>query len=160
TRERLAHQGKYWISRNSRSLLLICPLGRRGGTARPAADPPPEPSPPVLDAPGSLREVGLPVHRHHPPPAPAQRVLHGCLCAGPLTLLGLAPHLPIELRALRGAGRAEWVTLRDQAARRIHHPLAAIGIGGGIDELPRLALGAEAKRFVGDELIGREAIVQ
>ena len=77
-----------------------------------------------------------------------------------LALVGLAAQLPHELGALREAGGAERVALREQAARGVGDELAAVGVVAVPDELLGLALLAEAERLVGEELVGGEAVVQ
>src|SRR6185369_5133399 len=71
-----------------------------------------------------------------------------------------AAELPVELRALREARRTERVTLRDEAAGRIHYPLAAVGDGAGLDQIAALPFGTEAEALVRDELVRREAVVE
>ena len=75
--------------------------------------------------------------------------------------VGVAAQLPGELGALREAGRPERVALGDQAAGRVdHRAVAAVGRRLGLDQLVALALGGEAERLVGDQLVGREAVVE
>ena len=92
--------------------------------------------------------------------AEADVVLERHLGALDLPLVGLAAQLPGQFRALRQPGRAERVALGDQPAGGVDDDLAAEGGGFGLDQLVRLALGGEAERFVGDELVGAEAVVQ
>ena len=77
-----------------------------------------------------------------------------------LALVGFAAQLPGQLRALREAGRPERVALGDQPAGGVDDDLAAVGGRLFLDQLVRLALGGEAERFVGDQLVGAEAVVQ
>ena len=77
-----------------------------------------------------------------------------------LPLVGLAAQLPGQFRALRQPGRAERVALGDQPAGGVDDDLAAVGGRLFLDQLVRLALGGEAERFVGDQLVGAEAVVQ
>src|SRR3954451_9485825 len=93
--------------------------------------------------------------------AEADVVLEGRFRAAHLAPVGFAAELRAQSRALRQAGRAQRVPLRDQAARRVDdRAAAAIGRRLGLDQLVRLTLGREADRFVGDELVGAEAVVQ
>ena len=67
----------------------------------------------------------------------------------------------VSSRALREARGAERVALRDQSARRVDdRPVAAVGRRLGLDQLVALALLGEPERLVGDQLVGREAVVQ
>ena len=52
------------------------------------------------------------------------------------------------------------MTLGDQATRRVDHVRASKGIVARVNELTSLANGAQSKGLVGDELVGREAVVQ
>jgi hypothetical protein len=47
----------------------------------------------------------------------------------------------------------------DQAAGRVDHPPSAEGGVAVVDQLGRLALGAQAQRFVKQEFVGREAVM-
>ena len=95
----------------------------------------------------------------HAPPSPrlccsATRAPSTCRAAGG------AAQLVHQLVALRQTGGAERVALRQQAARRIGHDLAAVGVVAVGDEARALAFRAQAERLVGDELVLREAVVQ
>ena len=57
-------------------------------------------------------------------------------------------------------GGTERVPLRDEAAGRIHHPLAAVGHRARVDEVAGLAGFAQAEGVVGDQFVGAEAVVQ
>src|SRR5690349_6613620 len=92
--------------------------------------------------------------------AEADVVLQRGLRSLDLALVGLAAQLPGQLRALREAGGAERVALGDQPARGVDDDLAAVGGRFFLDQLVSLALGGEAERFVGDQLVGAEAVVQ
>jgi hypothetical protein len=87
-------------------------------------------------------------------------VLEGGLGAADLTVTGIAAQLPRELGALGQARGAERMTLGDQAPRRVDDPLAAVGDGTLVDELATRPLGTEPEPFVGDELVGGEAVVE
>ena len=63
----------------------------------------------------------------HAPPRP-RLCWSATFASVDLALVGRAAELPVELGALREAGGAERVALRDQAARRVHDPLAAVGV--------------------------------
>ena len=52
------------------------------------------------------------------------------------------------------------MALGQQAARRVGHDLAAVGVVAVDDELLGAALGAQAQRLVGEQLVVREAVVQ
>ena len=52
------------------------------------------------------------------------------------------------------------MALGQQAAGRIGHDLAAIGVVAIVDEALGAAFGAQAERLVGDQLVVREAVVQ
>ena len=92
--------------------------------------------------------------------AEADVVLEGDLGAVDLALVGVAAQLPGQLGALREAGRPERVALGDQPAGGVDDDLAAVGGRLFLDQLVALALGGEAERFVGDQLVGAEAVVQ
>jgi hypothetical protein len=77
-----------------------------------------------------------------------------------LSLFGLAAQLPGQFGALGQAGRAQRVALGDQAAGGIDHDLTAEGGRFLLDQLVRLALSRESQRFVSDQLVGAEAVVQ
>src|SRR5450432_640695 len=102
----------------------------------------------------------LPVHRHDAGAAEAEVVLERDLRVRHLALVGGAAQLPDELRALRDAGRAERMPLRQEASRWVRDDLPAVGVLLVPDELLGLALTAEAESFVGDDLVGREAVVE
>src|SRR5689334_6015740 len=76
-----------------------------------------------------------------------------CRCRG-------TAKLPRQLVALREAGRAERMALRQETTGRIGDDATAIGVVAVIDELGRLALLAEAKTLIGDQLVLGEAVVQ
>src|ERR1700679_1230127 len=92
--------------------------------------------------------------------AEADVVLERHLRALDLPLVGLAAQLPGQFRALRQPGRAERVALGDQAAGGVDDDLAAERRRFLLDQLVRLALGGEPQRFVRDQLVGAEAVVQ
>src|SRR6187399_181890 len=92
--------------------------------------------------------------------AEADVVLQGQLRALDLPLVGFAAQLPGQFRALRQAGRAERVALGDQPSRGVDDDLPAEGGRFFLDQLVALALGGEAERFICDELVGAEAVVQ
>ena len=71
-----------------------------------------------------------------------------------------APELPHELGALGEAGRAEGMSLREEAAGGVRDPLAAVGVVAFLDELLGAALVAEAERLVRQDLVRGEAVVQ
>ncbi len=77
-----------------------------------------------------------------------------------LALVGLAAELPHELGALSEARRAERMALREQAAGRVRHPLAAVGVVAVLDELLGFALAGEPERLVREDLVRREAVVE
>src|SRR5437867_25809 len=139
--------------------------GKSAAPASPAAArrPPCPPGGILTVLPDPRRSIGSilsPVERDHGRAAEAEVVLEAHLGSGDLPLVGLAAELPVELRALGEAGCAEWVPLGDEATRRVHDPLAAIGDGARVDQLAALAGLTQAEPLVGDQLVGREAIVQ
>ena len=71
-----------------------------------------------------------------------------------------AAQLARQFVALREAGRAERMALRQQAARGIGDDAPAIGVVAVVDEGFRAAFRAKAERLVGDELVVSETIVQ
>ena len=77
-----------------------------------------------------------------------------------LARVGLAAQLLDQLGALRKAGGTQRVPLREKPPRGIGDVLSAIGIVAIIDELPGLAVPAEAEGLVGDELVLGKAVVQ
>src|SRR3954447_22653773 len=101
------------------------------------------------------------VHRDHGRAAEPDVVLERDLRAVDLAVVGLAAQLPRELGALREAGGPERVALGDQAARRVDDGAgAAVRRRLGIDELVAVPFLGEPERLVGDELVGREAVVE
>jgi hypothetical protein len=108
--------------------------------------------------------AGAPSHRlvdgDHGGTAEADVVLEGHLCALDLALLGVAAQLPGQFGALGQAGRPQRVALGDQAAGGVDHDLAAEGRRFGLHQFVRLALVGEPQCFVGDQLVGAEAIVE
>src|SRR6185295_18352126 len=92
--------------------------------------------------------------------AEAEVVLEADLGPLDLTLAAEASELLVQLEALRETGGAEGMALREQTARRIHHPAPSVGHGVVVNQLPGLALAAEPESLVRDELIRREAIVE
>src|SRR5215213_9128316 len=100
------------------------------------------------------------VDRDHGGSAEADVVLQRHLGAVHLSLVGRAAQLPGQFRALRQAGRPERMALGDQPAGRVDDDLAAEGGRFFLDQLVRLALRGEPERFVGDELVGAEAVVE
>ena len=92
--------------------------------------------------------------------AEADVVLEGDLGAVDLALVGFAAQLPGQLGALGEPGRPERVALGDQPAGGVDDDLAAVGGRLFVDQLVALALGGEAERLVGDQLVGAEAVVQ
>src|SRR5438093_12655586 len=87
-------------------------------------------------------------------------VLQPHLRAVDLSLVGVASQLPRELRALRQARRPERMALRDQASGGVDHPAPAVCRVLVLDELVTLALGRQAERLVGDQLVCGEAVVE
>src|SRR5438876_10478460 len=67
-----------------------------------------------------------PVHRHDARATESHVVLEPDPRALHLPLVRLARELPHELRTLREARRPERVTLREEPARGVHHPLPAV----------------------------------
>src|SRR6187549_694355 len=106
----------------------------------------------------SLR--GRLVDGDHGGAAEADVVLEADPGAVHLSLVCFAAQLPGQFRALRQPGRAQRVALGDQPSRRVDDDLAAVGGGLFLDQPVSLALRREAERFVGDELVGAEAVVQ
>jgi hypothetical protein len=100
------------------------------------------------------------IHRHHARPAEAEVVLQRDLRAFDLASLGLTAQVPHQLGALRKAGSAERVALRQQAARRVGDELATVGVVTFPDEVLGLAFLAQAERLVRQQLVRREAVVQ
>ena len=89
------------------------------------------------------------VHRHDRRTPESEVVLHATFAPAP-PLVGLTPQLPVELRALREAGGAERMALRDEAAHD-SPPIAAVGDRTRIDQPPPLP-GSQSEP-VGDELV-------
>ena len=87
-------------------------------------------------------------------------MLEGDLRAGDLALVGGAAELPDQLGALREAGGAERMALREETARRVRDELAAVRVVAVVDEFLRLAFLAETERLVREELVGGEAVVE
>ena len=77
-----------------------------------------------------------------------------------LALLCAAAQLMSQLEALRQPGSAERVALRQQPAGRIGDRLAAIGVVAGRYECGCSPLAAQPQRFIGDQLVLREAVVK
>ena len=77
-----------------------------------------------------------------------------------LTLVSRAAQLMGQLVALGKTGGAQRVTLGQQAARRIDHHLAAVGVVAIEHELLGAAFRAEAQAFVGQQFVMGEAVVQ
>src|ERR1700722_11527628 len=77
-----------------------------------------------------------------------------------LPLVGLAAQLPGQLGALRQTSGPQRMSLGDQSAGRIDHPATAIGDVAVVDQLGRLALGAQTQGLDRQQLVGREAVVQ
>src|SRR5262249_16855254 len=100
------------------------------------------------------------VHGHDASAAEAEVVLQCGLDVLHLPLLGLPAQLPDQLGTLRQTGGSERVPLRQQTARWIHHPTAAVGGRLVFDQLLALALLAHAQTLVADQLVGAEAVVQ
>lgn len=71
-----------------------------------------------------------------------------------------AAQVPHQLRTLREAGGAEGVALGDQAARGVDEEAAAAGDVAAADQLVGLPRLAQAERVEGDQLVGREAVVE
>src|SRR5882757_3712281 len=74
--------------------------------------------------------------------------------------LGQAAQLPVQLGALRQTGGSERVAFGDQAAGGVDHPAPAVGGFAAVDELVPFALSAQPDGFVGEQLVGCEAVVQ
>ena len=87
-------------------------------------------------------------------------MLQGYGGVGHLAIATLATQLPRQLSALREARGTERVALGDQAARGVDDPLATIGDVARVDEPGGLAVTAQAKSLVGNELVAREAVVE
>src|ERR1700722_13522298 len=77
-----------------------------------------------------------------------------------LPLVGLTAQLPGQLGTLRQTSGPQRMPLRDQFAGRVDHPAPAVGDVAVVDQLGRLALGAQPQRLVEQQLVGREAVVQ
>src|SRR4051812_46481513 len=108
---------------------------------------------------GPARSVAA-IHRHDAGTAEAEVVLQRDLGALDLAGFGLAAQVPDQLGALREAGGAERVALREQAAGRVGDELAAVGVVAVPDELLGAAFLAQAERLVGEQLVGGEAVVE
>ena len=65
-----------------------------------------------------------------------------------------------QLIALGKPGRADRMPLTQQAARRVDDISAAIAVVAVVDEPGSATFRAEAKRFIGDQFVLREAVVQ
>src|SRR4051794_36148008 len=100
------------------------------------------------------------VDGYHGGAAEADVVLEGDLGAVHLTLVGFAAQLPGQLGALGEPRRPERVALGDQSAGGADDYLASVGGRLFLDQLVPLPLGGEPERFLGDELVGAEAVVQ
>src|SRR5207249_1838868 len=83
-----------------------------------------------------------------------------CAISAPSSSSEVTSQLPAQLRALRQPGRAQRMALGDQAARGVDEPLAAIAGLPLLHEPLALALAAQAERFVGDQLVRGEAVMQ
>src|SRR5579875_2152828 len=77
-----------------------------------------------------------------------------------LAAAGVATQLPRELGALREAGRAERVALRDEPAGGVDHPATAVCVLAVIDDPRRVALLAQAESLVEEQLVRAEAVVK
>jgi hypothetical protein len=104
--------------------------------------------------------AGRLVHGHHAGAAQAEVVLQRDPRAIDLALAGGAAQLVGQFVALGQAGRAQRVPLGQQAAGRIGDDLAAVGVVAVVDEFVGAAFRAQAERFVGDQLVVGEAVVQ
>ena len=104
--------------------------------------------------------LGPLIHRHDAGAAEAEVVLERDAGAFYLALVGLAAELPDELGALGEAGGAERVALGEEAAGGVGDEFAAVGVVAVPDELLGFAFFAEAEGFVGEELVGGEAVVE
>src|SRR5208337_96529 len=110
--------------------------------------------------PRALLQLRLSVQGDDRRAAETEVVLERHLGARYLALPRLAPELPVEFGTLSKAGRPKRVALGNETTRGVHHDFAAVGICARINELPTLALGAEAETLVRDEFVARKAIVQ
>src|SRR3712207_288654 len=131
----------------------VCSLGRQATPSLPRA--------PWAGAQTRRSAVqSRPIDRHDRGAPETDVVLKRHPGAVDLSRAGLAAKLPRELRALGEAGGAERVALGDQPTGRVDDPLAAIRRRPLVDERVSFAGGREAERLVGDQLVGREAVVQ
>src|SRR5439155_18014193 len=112
-----------------------------------------------LRLPARIHSVS-PVHRDDAGPSQPDVVLEPDPRPPDPPLVRLPGELPHELGALREPGRAERVTLREEAARRIHHPLPAVRDLVLVDQPTALPFLAEPERFVSDQLVRTEAVVE
>lgn len=88
-------------------------------------------------------------------------VLQSVFQAVDLTLIAPSAQLPAQFARLRETGGAERVPLRNQTTRGVHDRTSSAERGvSGIDELVGFTLFAELEGVVGDQLVGREAVVQ
>src|SRR5881409_513555 len=76
-----------------------------------------------------------------------------------LTRARFVAKLSEDLRRLRHARRAQWMTAADEPTSRIDDDVAAVVATSGRHERSRLALLAEAQLLVGDQLGDGEAVV-
>ena len=114
----------------------------------------------MIESPKTVSLSRVAVQRHDAGAAEAEIVLQRESRAVDLACLGRAAQLLRQLVALRQAGGAERMTLRQQAARWVGHDLAAIGVVAVVDELLGAALRAKPERLVGEQFVVREAVVQ
>uniref|UniRef100_A0A182NXB3 Uncharacterized protein n=1 Tax=Anopheles dirus TaxID=7168 RepID=A0A182NXB3_9DIPT len=77
-----------------------------------------------------------------------------------LTLVRLTAQLPAQLRTLRQARRAERMSLGDQTTARVDNHTTTVRVVATVNELACLAWLAQPERFVRDQLVSGEAIVQ
>src|SRR5690349_15818339 len=76
-----------------------------------------------------------------------------------LPVAGLAPKLPGDLADLGDAGRAEWVTLREQTTTRVDRLLTADAPVAFVEQPSILAGRTEAETLDAEDLSHREAVV-
>ncbi|KAH9399003.1 hypothetical protein TYRP_018389 [Tyrophagus putrescentiae] len=119
--------------------------------------------PPTFSA-RALSGVHHSVDGHHCCPSQANVVLQGQPGVGHLSPAGQTAQLPAQFDALRHTGGAQLIGSSSSSSSSlttgVNDPLAAVGVVGPLHQRLRLPNRTEAQCLVGDQLIGREAIVQ
>src|SRR4030095_7445575 len=100
------------------------------------------------------------IERRHAGASQAKVVLQPDAGTGNLTCPRRPAQLVRELIALRESGRPKRVAFGKEAARRISDHLAAVRVVAVVHKPLAGAFGAEPERFVGEQLVVRETVVQ